>query len=128
MGRPFYEYLGDGLVYSCAVCRVPLAKKEALLSKAFHARSGKAYLFHQAANVCTGPQEERMMTTGMHIVSDIFCVSCCSCVGWRYDFAFEKTQKYKEGKVILERSLMVRTYEGEDARCDLYHDTDDEEY
>ena len=24
------------------------------------------------------------MTTGLHLVSDIFCVSCCSCVGWRY--------------------------------------------
>eukprot|EP00955_Chlamydomonas_euryale_P063730 358752-Chlamydomonas_euryale.AAC.26 len=32
-GRPFYEHLGDGHVYSCAVCRVPIVRKEALLSK-----------------------------------------------------------------------------------------------
>jgi hypothetical protein len=117
MGRPFHEHL-EGHVYACAVCRVPVVRKEALLSKAFHARSGRAYLFHNAANVSTGPQEERMMTTGMHLVSDIFCVSCCSCIGWRYDFAFEKSQKYKEDKVILERSMVVRTYHGDESACD----------
>uniref|UniRef100_A0A7R9VRM0 Protein yippee-like n=1 Tax=Chlamydomonas euryale TaxID=1486919 RepID=A0A7R9VRM0_9CHLO len=126
MGRPFYEHLGDGHVYSCAVCRVPIVRKEALLSKAFHARSGKAYLFHHAANVFTGPQEERMMTTGMHLVSDIFCVSCCSLIGWRYDFAYEKSQKYKEDKVILERSMVVRTYHGDDAPCELDSDASDD--
>ena len=31
--------------------------------------------------------------------ADVFCVSCCNCVGWRYEFAFEKSQKYKENKV-----------------------------
>jgi len=54
MGRPFVEWLGDGHLYGCATCRVPLAKKDALVSKAFHARSGKAYLFNHAANFCTG--------------------------------------------------------------------------
>uniref|UniRef100_A0A7R9VRQ1 Protein yippee-like n=1 Tax=Chlamydomonas euryale TaxID=1486919 RepID=A0A7R9VRQ1_9CHLO len=95
-------------------------------AQAFHARSGKAYLFHHAANVFTGPQEERMMTTGMHLVSDIFCVSCCSLIGWRYDFAYEKSQKYKEDKVILERSMVVRTYHGDDAPCELDSDASDD--
>ncbi|KAK8561669.1 hypothetical protein V6N12_048733 [Hibiscus sabdariffa] len=44
-----------------------------------------------------------MMITGMHTVVDIFCVECGSIVGWKYEFAREKTQKYKEGKFILER-------------------------
>ncbi|KAG1661193.1 hypothetical protein FOA52_005999 [Chlamydomonas sp. UWO 241] len=126
MGRPFFERL-DGHIYSC-VCGVPIVRKEALLSKAFHARSGKAYLFHNAVNVYTGAQEERMMTTGMHLVSDIFCVSCCSCIGWRYDFAFEKPQKYKEKKIILERSMVVRTYHGDDPACELESDSADEGY
>ncbi|KHN22749.1 Protein yippee-like [Glycine soja] len=44
-----------------------------------------------------------MMITGLHTVVDIFCVVCGSIVGWRYEAAHEKTQKYKEGKFILER-------------------------
>ena len=69
--------------------------------------------------------------TGMHTVADIFCVGCGSIVGWTYvryhkaeklrslyavmffffmifdrslqETAFEKNQKYKEGKSVLER-------------------------
>ncbi|KHG21674.1 yippee-like protein [Gossypium arboreum] len=48
-------------------------------------------------------KEERMMMTGLHTVVDIFCVGCGSIVGWKYEAAHEKAQKYKEGKFILER-------------------------
>ncbi|CAA7018010.1 unnamed protein product [Microthlaspi erraticum] len=41
----------------------------------------------------SGCQEYRMMT-GMHTVVDIYCVKFGSCVGWRYEVAFEKKQKY----------------------------------
>ncbi|KAH6555121.1 hypothetical protein KP509_1Z280500 [Ceratopteris richardii] len=44
-----------------------------------------------------------MMTTGMHIVADIYCTQCNQNVGWRYEKAFDESQKYKEGKFILER-------------------------
>ncbi|KAG5550512.1 hypothetical protein RHGRI_015475 [Rhododendron griersonianum] len=44
-----------------------------------------------------------MMMTGMHTVVDIFCVGCGSIVGWKYEAAYEKSQKYKEGKFIIER-------------------------
>lgn len=42
------------------------------------------------------------------------------------DFAFEKSQKYKEDKVILERSMVVRTYEGDDEACELDSDASDD--
>lgn len=35
-------------------------------------------------NVTVGEKEQRMMMTGMHIVVDIFCVTCGSIVGWKY--------------------------------------------
>lgn len=38
----------------------------------------------QATNVIVCPKEERLMTTGMHIVSDIQCVRCLQVVGWKY--------------------------------------------
>ncbi|KAK8588673.1 hypothetical protein V6N13_087578 [Hibiscus sabdariffa] len=54
-------------------------------------------------NITVGEKEERMMMTGLHTVVDIFCVGCGSIVGWKYEAAHDKTQKYKEGKFILER-------------------------
>ncbi|CAK9133861.1 unnamed protein product [Ilex paraguariensis] len=58
---------------------------------------------HDSVNVTFGEKEEPMMMTGMHTVVDIFCVGCGSVVGWKYEAANERTQKYKEGKFILER-------------------------
>lgn len=52
------------------------------------------------------------MTTGRHEVSDLHCTCCMQLVGWKYDHAEDKTQKYKEGKYILERSKVVDIYEG----------------
>ncbi|KAL5058176.1 hypothetical protein RYX36_029780 [Vicia faba] len=54
-------------------------------------------------NVSVGEKEDRIMMTGMHSVVDLFCVTCGSIVGWKYEAAYEKSQKYKEGKFILER-------------------------
>ena len=41
--------------------------------------------------------------TGMHSVSDIFCRRCKTMVGWTYAKAYESSQKYKEGKFIIEK-------------------------
>uniref|UniRef100_K4BJ34 Protein yippee-like n=1 Tax=Solanum lycopersicum TaxID=4081 RepID=K4BJ34_SOLLC len=54
-------------------------------------------------NVTSGEIENRMMMTGMHTVADIFCVCCGSSAGWKYETAHEMSQKYKEGKLVLER-------------------------
>ena len=47
------------------------------------------------------------MTTGIHVVRDLFCVSCSTILGWRYELAHEDREKYKEGKYILERIQLV---------------------
>jgi hypothetical protein len=46
------------------------------------------------------------MTTGRHVVRDINCRGCNTCVGWKYDKAYESSEKYKEGKFILEAELL----------------------
>ncbi|XP_008946089.1 PREDICTED: protein yippee-like 4, partial [Merops nubicus] len=43
-----------------------------------------------------------------HSVADIFCQSCKTTLGWKYEQAFESSQKYKEGKFIIEMSHMVK--------------------
>ncbi|KAL2555740.1 Yippee family putative zinc-binding protein [Forsythia ovata] len=102
MGRPFVITL-EGKIYSCKYCGAHLALSEDIVSKSFHCRHGRAYLFSKVANVTVGETEERTMMTGLHIVADIFCVQCGSNVGWKYETAHEKSQKYKEGKSVLER-------------------------
>ena len=47
-----------------------------------------------------------MMLTGRHFVRDISCKKCDAKLGWMYEFATEETQRYKEGRVILERALI----------------------
>lgn len=106
MGRLFLINL-EGNFYSCRHCHTHFALADDIISKSFHCRHGKAYLFDKVVNVTVGEKEERMMITGMHTVVDIFCVACGSIVGWKYEAAHEKTQKYKEGKFILERFKVV---------------------
>ncbi|GAV75475.1 Yippee domain-containing protein [Cephalotus follicularis] len=102
MGRLFVVSL-EGKVYSCKHCNTHLALSDDIISKSFYCRHGKAYLFDKVVNITVGEKEERMMRTGLHTVVDIFCVGCGSIVGWKYESANEKLQKYKEGKFILER-------------------------
>lgn len=54
-------------------------------------------------NITTGPAEDRFLITGLHSVSDIFCKRCQTLVGWTYAKAYEPSQKYKEGKFIIEK-------------------------
>ncbi|KAG5239940.1 protein yippee [Salix suchowensis] len=102
MGRLFVVNL-EGKFYSCKHCRTHLALYDDIVSKTFQCKHGKAYLFEKVANVFVGEKEERRMITGLHVVADIFCVGCGSIVGWKYETAHEKSQKYKEGKSVLER-------------------------
>ncbi|XP_030968174.1 protein yippee-like At5g53940 isoform X2 [Quercus lobata] len=61
----------------------------------------------RGVNITLGRQEERMMLSGMHTVEDIFCCSCGQYLGWKYVTVHEKSQKYKEGKFVLERWRIV---------------------
>eukprot|EP00271_Cylindrocystis_brebissonii_P001818 TRINITY_DN1211_c0_g1_i1.p2 TRINITY_DN1211_c0_g1~~TRINITY_DN1211_c0_g1_i1.p2 ORF type:complete len:131 (+),score=26.02 TRINITY_DN1211_c0_g1_i1:147-539(+) len=106
MGRLFIVKL-EGSTYSCKGCQSPLARVDELISKSFHCRNGKAYLFNYVVNVAAGERVERIMTTGLHAVCDIACTVCRAVVGWKYEHAFEKSQKYKEGKFILECEKIV---------------------
>lgn len=45
---------------------------------------------------------------GLHAVADIFCEKCRTPLGWKYEHAFESSQKYKEGKYIIELAHMIK--------------------
>lgn len=98
-------YLDGPAVYSCAVCRTHLTTYDTIVSKSFHGRNGRAYLFNNGGviNITVGPAEERRLITGLHTVADISCTRCNTVIGWTYHKAYESTQKYKEGKYIIEK-------------------------
>ena len=50
--------------------------------------------------------QDRVMLTGRHIVRDVACKKCNVKLGWIYEFATEENQRYKEGRVILEKALV----------------------
>lgn len=49
------------------------------------------------------------MLTGRHMVRDVSCKNCDAKLGWIYEFATEENQRYKEGRVILERALVTES-------------------
>lgn len=82
-----------------------------------------------SVNVNTSAAEERVLLTGLHEVADIYCECCKTLLGWKYvsismssmpvcvnpprivcfqEHAFESSQKYKEGKYIIELVHMIK--------------------
>lgn len=43
------------------------------------------------------------------MVRDVMCKNCDQKLGWIYEFANEENQRYKEGRVILERALVTES-------------------
>ena len=44
-------------------------------------------------------------------MADIYCNACDTRLGWKYVEAFEESQKYKEGKFILEKAMIMKEEE-----------------
>ena len=94
-------------VYSCAFCRTHAAYHDDIISKAFQGRHGRAFLMNEVCNVTLGVHEERLLMTGMHTVRDVFCSGCGSLMGWQYVRAHDASQRYKEGKFIVEKAMVL---------------------
>ncbi|KAL1917468.1 uncharacterized protein VTP21DRAFT_3861 [Calcarisporiella thermophila] len=107
MGLKYKTYLNGNRIYGCSQCRTHLSTNENIISKSFNGQHGRAFLFRTVVNVVEGDSVDREMLTGRHTVRDIFCVHCHSVLGWKYVRAFEENQRYKEGKFILEKELLV---------------------
>eukprot|EP01026_Neomeris_dumetosa_P040717 TRINITY_DN33691_c0_g1_i2.p3 TRINITY_DN33691_c0_g1~~TRINITY_DN33691_c0_g1_i2.p3 ORF type:complete len:114 (-),score=0.86 TRINITY_DN33691_c0_g1_i2:543-884(-) len=106
--RPFTQVVNGQTIYCCSNCRYHCADDDDVVSKSFQGRYGRAYLFSQVINISLGPPEKRPLITGIHTVADIYCAHCNSLLGWKYDQAFEISQKYKEGKYIIEKAKVVQ--------------------
>ncbi|KAF8149486.1 yippee-domain-containing protein [Crassisporium funariophilum] len=94
--------------YSCSKCSAVISLQDELISKSFSGRDGRGYLMQSATNVKLGRREDRSLLTGVHTVADVFCLGCNERVGWFYHKAADHSQKYKEGKYLLEREKLVK--------------------
>lgn len=108
MGLLFLQSLPGKRIFKCRCCKAHSASADDIISKEFYGRYGRAYLFNSVVNVRFGPSEDRQLLTGLHTVNDIYCSSCQQILGWRYEKAYEESQKYKEGNYILEKARMVK--------------------
>lgn len=125
MGLAYNVYLNAKRIYGCKNCKTHLADHDEIISRVSHTplpqeyplpanissqnfrgQHGKAFLFDSVVNVQASDPSDRNMTTGRHTVRDIACRQCKEVVGWKYDKAYESTEKYKEGKYILEAELL----------------------
>ena len=109
MGRIFLDHPGGKRIYSCGNCNTALTNKDELISPRFTGATGRAFLFNRVVNLTYSEMQDRMMLTGRHIVRDVMCKLCSERLGWIYEFALEDAQKYKEGRVILERALITES-------------------
>lgn len=71
--------------------------------------TGRAFLFNKVVNLNYSEVQDRVMLTGRHMVRDVSCKNCDAKLGWVYEFATEDNQRYKEGRVILERALVTES-------------------
>ncbi|KAL1682791.1 hypothetical protein EV122DRAFT_287049 [Schizophyllum commune] len=108
-------------VYSCSNCSAVIVsllapffqRADAWLNprdapKTFSGREGRGFLAHSATNVRLGQKEDRPLMTGVHTVADITCLGCGDRLGWYYHKAADPSQKYKEGKYVLEKEKLVK--------------------
>merc|ERR1711953_1510218 len=107
MGRVYLEHFGGSKLFLCAQCDTFLTNRAELISTRFTGATGRAFLFGKVVNLNYSETQDRMMLTGRHIVRDVTCKKCDAKLGWMYEFATEDGQRYKEGRVILERALVT---------------------
>ncbi|XP_077289129.1 yippee zinc finger protein [Arctopsyche grandis] len=109
MGRIFLDHIGGSRLFLCAACDTNLTNRSELISTRFTGATGRAFLFNKVVNLVYSEVQDRVMLTGRHMVRDVSCKNCSTKLGWIYEFATEENQRYKEGRVILERALVTES-------------------
>ncbi|KAL2964733.1 hypothetical protein AAZX31_16G020900 [Glycine max] len=74
--------------YCCFKCQNLVAFHDDIVSKDFQARQ---------------------LITGLHTLVDVFCSDCGEELVWKYIKAYEETQKYKEGKCVLDKFKIIKS-------------------
>ena len=69
-----------------------------------------------------GKEKTQEMITGVHKIRSVSCKKCKTTIGWTYVFAYEESEKYKEGKFIIERAHISKKNRKNHIRNDSFED------
>ncbi|GAA5854517.1 hypothetical protein JCM5353_000036 [Sporobolomyces roseus] len=94
--------------FRCSTCSLELALADELVSRSFQGGSGPAYLLRSVFNVEVGPQSPKNLISGKHVIAPLNCAGCSTEIGWKYFISPASSQKYKEGKCILEKNKIYK--------------------
>ncbi|KAG7390859.1 Protein yippee-like 2 [Phytophthora boehmeriae] len=83
--------VGGMHAFRCADCGNIVADRDDVVSKTFFGRSGKAFLMNNMYFIHSAAA---------------FRLQCDFVLGWKYIKAMESSQKYKEGKFIMEQAVV----------------------
>ncbi|CAK77105.1 unnamed protein product (macronuclear) [Paramecium tetraurelia] len=108
MGKIILEYFDGDRIYVCSKCHIHISNYKSRISKNFRGGFGQAFLFEKGINYHVGQSEVKDLMTGKHTVQDVICNGCNKVIGWKYIKAYRESEKYKEGKIIIERHFIRR--------------------
>ncbi|KZT64776.1 hypothetical protein DAEQUDRAFT_656357, partial [Daedalea quercina L-15889] len=72
----------------------------------FRGYKGKAALYASTLNTSLSPPSILLMDTGAHTVQEAACALCGAYLGWKIVRAHEPSEKWKEGRFLLELALL----------------------
>lgn len=67
-------------------------------------------MFSHAMNIIVGEKSDKQLLTGLFAVADIYCSNCGEVLGWKYVKAYNESQRFKEGKYIIELAKIAKLY------------------
>ncbi|EIE18204.1 hypothetical protein COCSUDRAFT_68340 [Coccomyxa subellipsoidea C-169] len=109
MGRPFLEYVKDGSTkYTCRCCSCDVASSSGLVWQGvMGAARQPAVLLRDTVNLePLGDARSERLSSGRYTLVDVTCRGCATILGWRYQEAKNRDEKYKEGCALLQISLL----------------------
>lgn len=90
-------------IFACANCHNHICISNLIMSENFHGRSGDLNLVSSVINCTFGIKESKSMMTGTYDVCDVNCKQCGDYLGWKYLHTDNRREKYKVGKVVIEK-------------------------
>ncbi|KAL6518975.1 hypothetical protein OROMI_032954 [Orobanche minor] len=99
------ELVGPRL-YRCHKCRNHVSLHDDIISKAFQWKTRQILLILPCNEHCCWGNKDRDLMTGLHAVADISCGDCNEVLGWKYERAYEASQKYKFTMSLLTTNFL----------------------
>jgi len=96
----------EGGSLACKQCGALICSLKSLVSSSYRGFAGKAALTAEATNVRYDRPSIQLMTSGAYTIQEIMCSGCSSYLGWKMIHAHERTERWKEGKHILELEFL----------------------